>query len=292
MKISLFKLLSFSFPLFLFKIRGNILQFVVNWRRPRVIVNRLYTHASRNLSPPLCVLQSPATRNRSWLAEQRSRITSPSFISGSLLILRIRIQKKTRPFSIPSLISKAIPSRERKKIAKNNNVVPQLLWKCENYEGTVTCRVSISHPNPAISPLELFRREGNLNSIGDATSHRLVRPIDFSAINDTREFTRWCDISYLTRLVKYAATVLNCPEGERCEDGRSCQATNHTGKRCDIWHLFRKDWYRANVKVPRWWLSSLPFPPPSPVYFIIFLLFFLPFYSIRLVRPWIELNSA
>lgn len=142
----------------------------------------------------------------------------------------------------------------------------------------MTCRVSISHPNPAISPLELFR-EGNLNSIGDATSHRLVRPIDFSAINDTREFTRWCDISYLTRLVKYAATVLNCPEGERCEDGRSCQATNHTGKPNTMRYLAPVS--QGLVSCQRQsatMMTLLPsFPaPPSPVYFIIFLLFFPP----------------
>lgn len=113
LKISLFKLLSFSFAPFLFKIRGNILQFVVNWRRPRVIVNRLYTHASRNLSPPFCVLQSPATRNRSWLAEQRSRITSPSFISGSLLILRRENPKKNSPI-LDSLVNLEGDSFERK----------------------------------------------------------------------------------------------------------------------------------------------------------------------------------
>lgn len=95
--LSFFRSPSLPLPFF-FKIRANMLQFVVvNWRRPRVIVNRLCTHASRNLSPPLCVLQSPATRNRSWLAEQRSRITSPSFFSGSLLSEN-QNQKKTRLF--------------------------------------------------------------------------------------------------------------------------------------------------------------------------------------------------
>lgn len=150
----------------------------------------------------------------------------------------------------------------------------------------------VSHPNPAISPLELFRREGNLNSIGDATSHRLVRPIDFSAINDTREFTRWCDISYLTRLVKYAATVLNCPEGERCEDGRSCQATNHTGKPNTMRYLAPVS--QGLVSCQRQsatMMTLLPsFLPPSPVYFIIFLLFFPPilFDSTRSTVNWIE----
>lgn len=124
-----------SSPRIFFKIRASYAS-TCRWRRFRVIANRLYAHTSRNLSPSPPVLQSPATRKRSWPSSRETLR-----IASSLVLLWIPAVEESEKLVLPSrelaysrflTRNLFVPSKNREKIVDNDAMKVQVT--------KVTCR--------------------------------------------------------------------------------------------------------------------------------------------------------
>lgn len=241
----------------------------------------VYTHTRRVIFPlPLRVLQSPATRNRSWPSSRETlRIASP------LVLLWIHAVEESKKLVLPSrelaysrflTRNLFVPSKNREKIVDNDAMKVQVT--------KVMCRRVRYRVWIQVIPT----REEDLNSM------RRVMTTDHRFLRDERQGCT--TVQYFLLFVKHAATV-NYPEGGW---GWSCQATNHTVKPLKP----RPPRYLAPVsqglvscqqQSRAKWLHDVS-PSFSLLFPFLFILFFFfpspPLHFIRLVWPWIELNSA
>lgn len=139
---SLFKLLPLEF---FSKFERAMLRLVVG--DDSELSRTVYTHTRRVIFPlPLRVLQSPATRNRSWPSSRETlRIASP------LVLLWIHAVEESKKLVLPSrelaysrflTRNLFVPSKNREKIVDND--------ESASYEGDVSSS-SISRVNPSYS---------------------------------------------------------------------------------------------------------------------------------------------
>lgn len=189
---SLFKLLPLEF---FSKFERVMLRLVVG--DDSELSRTVYTHTRRVIFPlPLRVLQSPATRKRSWPSSRETlRIASP------LVLLWIHAVEESKKLVLPSrelaysrflTRNLFVPSKNREKIVDNDAMKVQVT--------KVMCRRVRYRVWIQVIPT----RKEDLNSMGRVmtTDHRFLR--------DERQGCT--TVQYFLLFVKHAATV-NYPEG-------------------------------------------------------------------------------